>query len=548
MSAGLYIIIASLMVFTVYGAYSGHYSKEFKLTMSQRTLMLQTIAYFFYLLSGAAVYAHLEDWKFLDAVYWANYTLLTIGTGDYSPMTDTGRGLLFPFAIGGIIILGLVIGSIRSLVLDRGKRKLSSRMIEKKREEVVDSIIEKKSVKIHPLSKVHHLTLKGAPEGKRREDEFKLMRKIQEHIATKRNWLSLLFSATAWLFLWLVGAAVFYKAEKNQSWTYFNAVYFAYVSLLTIGFGDFRPMSNSGKPFFVFWSLLAIPTLTILISNMGNTVIKAIRDLTIWLGEFTILPGEEGVRGRVKAGAEKLKSGKLKSSGEEEIAEEPPGGVFLSEGNRRHHDEDPEKQQNSTKNNVADRLAKDFGDEELDEAEIARRKGDKIGKDIHLYHYLLIKEIRNVMNDVNESPPRKYSYHEWAWFLRLMGEDENSPKYHRKPLGTEGTREEHSPQIQQADPEDDSNKEDHKKWSWLGPRSPLMGDTEEAEWVLDKLTETLEKELKKAREQQRRADPEMKAEIEAEGKSIESNAMSRDSSRTLDRAGSQEEKEKHNSG
>ena len=547
MSAGLYIIIATLMVFTVYGAYSGHYSKEFKLTMSQRTLMLQTIAYFIYLLSGAAVYAHLEDWKFLDAVYWANYTLLTIGTGDYSPMTDTGRGLLFPFAIGGIVILGLVIGSIRSLVLDRGKRKLSSRMIEKKREEVVDAIIETKSVKIHPLSKEHHLTPKGKPERKRREDEFELMRKIQDHIATKRKWVSLLVSATAWLFLWLVGAAVFYKAEKNQSWTYFNAVYFAYVSLLTIGFGDFRPMSNSGKPFFVFWSLLAIPTLTILISNMGNTVIKAIRDLTIWLGEFTVLPGEEGVRGRVKAGAEKLKSGKLTSSGGEETAEEAPGGVFLSQGNRRQHDEDPEKQQNSTKNNVGDRLAKGFGDEELDEAEIARRKGDKIGKDIHLYHYLLIKEIRNVMNDVNESPPRKYSYHEWAWFLRLMGEDENSPKYHRKPLGTEGTKAEHSPQIQQADPEDDSNNDDHKKWSWLGPRSPLMGDTEEAEWILSKLTETLEKELKTAREQQRRADPEMKAEIEAEGKSIESNAMSRESSRTLDREGSQEEQEKRKS-
>ena len=39
-----------------------------------------------------------------------------------------------------------------------------------------------------------------------------------------------------------------------------------------------------------------------------------------------------------------------------------------------------------------------------------------------------------------------------------------------------------------------------KEWSWLGNRSPLMGETEEAEWVLERLTATLERELKKQHE------------------------------------------------
>jgi potassium channel subfamily K len=90
------------MLFTVYGAYRGHYDKEFQLTMSQRTLMLQTISFLVYLLAGAAVYSHIEGWAFLDAVYWADFTLLTVGIGDYAPGTHLGRGLLFPFAIGGI--------------------------------------------------------------------------------------------------------------------------------------------------------------------------------------------------------------------------------------------------------------------------------------------------------------------------------------------------------------------------------------------------------------------------------------------------------------
>ena len=96
------------MLVTVYGAYQGHYDKEFQLTMSQRTLMLQTISFLVYLLAGAAVYSHIEGWLFLDAVYWADFTLLTVGIGDYSPETHLGRGLLFPFAIGGISKLSRV--------------------------------------------------------------------------------------------------------------------------------------------------------------------------------------------------------------------------------------------------------------------------------------------------------------------------------------------------------------------------------------------------------------------------------------------------------
>jgi potassium channel subfamily K len=89
------------MVVTVIGAYQGHYDKEFKLTMSQRTLMLQTISFLVYLELGATVFGHIEQWNFLDALYWADFTLLTVGIGDYAPATHLGRSLLFPFAIGG---------------------------------------------------------------------------------------------------------------------------------------------------------------------------------------------------------------------------------------------------------------------------------------------------------------------------------------------------------------------------------------------------------------------------------------------------------------
>ncbi len=502
-AAGLYFIIASLMVFTVYGAWKGHYSKEFKLSMSQRTLMLQTISFMIYMVGGAGVYAKIEGWMFVDAVYFTNYTLLTIGIGDYAPQTHLGRGLLFPYAIGGVVILGLVVGSIRSLVLERGRKKLGSRMVEKKREVTLKRMLKKNQEhRLNPVENKKMAKELGMSERERREDEFNFMRQVQQSAATRQKWTSLFISGTAWFFLWFVGALIFYFAEHEQDWSYFGSLYFAYTTLLTIGYGDYKPFSNSGKAFFVFWSLLAVPTLTILISNMGDTVVKTIRDLTLWVGEITVLPGDAGIRARAKQIIAKGTQGKV-FRGSTDIMEQPPGIEKAGEDVG-----DPEKAHAGGPAAAGtDLLAGKIQKEELHEARAAGMKGDKMGENIHEYHYLLIKEFRNVMKHLNESPPRKYTYDEWDWFLKLMGEDEGNHKSHRAPPIEVKNIGDKEPDIQQGQTSDNTD-DGIRQWSWLGNRSPLMGETEEAEWVLERLSMTLERQLNKqweenAKEKQR---------------------------------------------
>ena len=465
-AAALYFIIASLMVFTVIGAWRGHYSKEFKLNTSQRTLMLQTISFMIYMVGGAGVYAKIEGWLFLDALYFTNYTLLTVGIGDYAPSTHLGRGLLFPYAIGGIVILGLVIGSIRSLVLERGKKKLGSRLVEKKRELLLKRMIKKDDTnKLNPIQGKQHAVEVGMSERERRQAEFNLMRQIQQEAATRQKWQALFISGSAWLFLWLVGAVVFYKAEHEQQWSYFQSLYFAYTTLLTIGYGDYKPFSNSGKAFFVLWSLLAVPTLTIVISNMGDTVVKAISDLTLWLGEFTVLPGDAPVRSRMKQVVAKTTGGKLF---EDVINFQEPSGL-VPKGSKA----DSEKGATGGPGAAStDFLAAQVEDEELKDAREAEAHGDKLRGDIHRYHYLLVREFRNVMKHLNESPPRRYSYEEWAWFLKLMGEDESHSASHRKAPVTVNNDTDAKPDMQQAQTDDD--KGGVRQWSWLGNRSPLV--------------------------------------------------------------------------
>ena len=88
-----------------------------------------------------------------------------------------------------------------------------------------------------------------------------------------------------------------YRAEKamgGQNWSYFDAMYFVYVAQLTIGYGGFHPQTNSAKPAFVFWALIALPTLTVLIGAIGDVVGDFVNWYTIWLGSPSSMDAAKG--------------------------------------------------------------------------------------------------------------------------------------------------------------------------------------------------------------------------------------------------------------
>ena len=121
---------------------------------------------------------------------------------------------------------------------------------------------------------------------------------------------------------------------------------------------------------------------------MGDTVVKAIKEGTIWLGEITVLPNDEqGTKERLKYGVYRLTLGKIdtrqaelkdleKSSGggsgeqSEGFQELHPGmaRVFRPKGGRRNN-----KEHMATE----DRLAAEFEDSEAIDESIARGRGQR---------------------------------------------------------------------------------------------------------------------------------------------------------------------------
>ena len=229
--------------------------------------------------------------------------------------------------------------------------------------------------------------------------------------------------------------------------TYFEALYFCYVSLLTVGYGDLAPRSNAGKPFFIVWSLVAVPTMTILISDMGDTVVASYKRGTFTLGDWTILPKQNYVQdlsikhpflfGWAHAWVQERSS---QSRVEKGFPIGPEDDLDIS-------DELP----------TLEELAHE---DALDEHDLARK---------------LTTAIRRTADDLKHGSRRRYTYEEWVEFTRLIRFTRFSGHHGDLPLRL------------QSEEEDEGVIE----WDWIGEDSPMMADETESEWLLNRLCESL---------------------------------------------------------
>ena len=134
----LYLLASMMLMVNMLGYFLGHYRQHFELTEEQRNLILQTMMFFIWLAGGGGVFAKVEGWAFVDALYFCDVTILTIGFGDIHPTNDISRGLVFPFTVGGIIILGLMVTSIHRFAKELGHENIIRHHVEKRRVSTIE--------------------------------------------------------------------------------------------------------------------------------------------------------------------------------------------------------------------------------------------------------------------------------------------------------------------------------------------------------------------------------------------------------------------------
>lgn len=67
------------------------------------------------IVSGSIIYHWLEDWSWLDSLYFVVITTTTIGYGDLAPTTAASKLVTIYFALNGVAILIMLFDQIRRL-------------------------------------------------------------------------------------------------------------------------------------------------------------------------------------------------------------------------------------------------------------------------------------------------------------------------------------------------------------------------------------------------------------------------------------------------
>ncbi|KAJ5101892.1 hypothetical protein NUU61_004114 [Penicillium alfredii] len=508
-AAILYFILSIILMINMLGYFLGRYPQHFSLTDDQRTLILQMTAFVMWLLIGAAIFQRVLGISFADALYFCDVTVLTLGFGDITAHTAVGRGLIWPYAVIGIIMLGLVVGSIHQFAREVHYDNVVRKHIEEKRQSTFNRSInleELHAARENPSNggkdvpapvllrdgsvtahyKHHsHQPIRNALRASRRpkllvmreeKDRFVAMRAIQYETMRFRRWNDLILSVIAFGIVWTCGAVVFWQLEEIS---YFEGLYFCFCSLITIGYGDFTPQSNAGRPFFVLWSLIAIPTMTMLISQMSDTVVASFKHATDKVGDYVVLPQSGKYRAfldhfpRIQQAVQRRQEKKRVKRGFQVGAEADEEAE--PETNRPSSTSGPKEvdQQHSSHNDPShdhphrtiEELARDPGPSPF---ELAQQ---------------LAFAIRRTTHDAVDSQHKRYSYEEWAEFTRLIQftDPQTRPSSYStsQPRGGEGCV------------SVDSDEYGVLNWDWIGENSPLLAKQSEPEWILDRLCESL---------------------------------------------------------
>lgn len=219
---------------------------------------------------------------------------------------------------------------------------------------------------------------------------------------------------------------------------------------------------------------------------MGDTVVQVVSNFTDWIGSLTVLPSEQGIRSAVNKAWKSVTATHPSHHRHHDLH---PGGVTQTEGTNT---DDEADQHITMTDRIADRMAKHLEAEELEDALAAEQHGETLERDIHFYNFLLARETQRMMKDLNASPPIRYEWGEWEYFLKLMANDADAEALDGELIVPEEMR------LPETREEWKKRRVDHR-WSWLSRASPLMGHKSETEWILERLGACLEIELRESR-------------------------------------------------
>lgn len=207
-----------------------------------------------YIVLAALLFGPIEGWSFPDCAYFAIITLTTVGYGDLTPATDAGKVLSAAFAVGGLIVVTASLTELIEAVVSH-RRALEVQASLRQIDETT-SLIEKAQQSLRPTEQPDRpgaqTTSAQQTGGVTSAGAASTSGATAAHVEAGFARLDALLRGLGWslqtalpLLLAICGGTCL--GYYVEGWCAVDSAYFALISILTVGYGDFSPSTRLGR-------------------------------------------------------------------------------------------------------------------------------------------------------------------------------------------------------------------------------------------------------------------------------------------------------------
>jgi len=234
---------------------------------------------FVYLILGTMFFQSHTSWDIPDSLLFTIYTITTVGYGNHYLPTEPGFQLFVIFYIFvGIATLTIMVAQVYQCIALEATRAQFSR----DRAEMIRRNNERAAVTSNPDANRFHVRARGGSAGSL---DFN-PQAIHQRSCSEQSFHAIVYAVYAtksflhytqvgrgiafvfpFVGLILLGAIVVGSIEE---WTFIESVYFAVVSLTTVGFGDYHPTEKSSIWFCIFWLPFSVGFMSLYLGSVAH--------------------------------------------------------------------------------------------------------------------------------------------------------------------------------------------------------------------------------------------------------------------------------------
>jgi hypothetical protein len=176
----------------------------------------------------------------VECIYFMAQVITTVGYGDVTPAKIRGQVFVGLYVLGALFVIAMLISDLTEHMVQKAKEYREHRMRE-------------------------------ASGGAGERGEPKTLASL---IAPEKPSMAKLLSSLALFAVLDLCWIMFFYLHPNEGKTLFQAVYMSVITLSTVGFGWFTPVTETGMIFGAFWMLFGSGALVSVISNFTELMVK----------------------------------------------------------------------------------------------------------------------------------------------------------------------------------------------------------------------------------------------------------------------------------